>query len=71
MTKKVFTIGAHRSIPEAATMMRTHFVHHLVVVDVANEVVGVGRAPSTCSRTCSTSIESAGPDLRGSSQAWG
>lgn len=41
MTKKVFTIGAHQSIPEAATMMRTHFVHHLVVVDVANEVVGV------------------------------
>ncbi len=41
MTTKVFTIGGHQSVPEAANMMRTHFVHHLVVVDLANEVVGV------------------------------
>jgi CBS domain-containing protein len=41
MTSKVITIGGHQSVYEAATMMKSNFIHHLVVVDPANEVVGV------------------------------
>ena len=41
MTSKVIAIGVDDSISEAAILMRTNFVHHLVVVDAANEVVGI------------------------------
>lgn len=41
MTRKVITVGAHESVEEAALLMRLNFIHHLVVVNDADEVVGV------------------------------
>lgn len=41
MTPKVITVGPHESIEEAAMLMRLNFIHHLVVVNEADEVVGV------------------------------
>ncbi len=41
MTSKVLTIGPDRFPSEAATEMRTNFVHHLVVIDDKAEIVGV------------------------------
>ncbi len=41
MTPKVITIGLHDTVEEAAVLMRLNFIHHLVVVNDADEVVGV------------------------------
>ena len=41
MTAKVITVGPHETTHEAAELMRTNFVHHLVVVDEVGEVAGV------------------------------
>jgi CBS domain-containing protein len=41
MTTKVRTIGSHELVSEAATTMCTNFIHHLVVVDRSNHLVGV------------------------------
>lgn len=41
MTSKVETIGAHQMVEEAAAVMQTNFIHHLVVVDDGNHTVGV------------------------------
>jgi len=41
MTSKVITIGAHETSHEAAKLMQTNFIHHLVVVEESGEVVGV------------------------------
>ncbi len=41
MTSKVISVGVDDAITEAATLMRTNYVHHLVVVDEENAVVGI------------------------------
>lgn len=41
MSSKVIKIGAHNDVIEAAKTMQTEFVHHLVVVNEANKIVGV------------------------------
>ena len=40
MTDGVTTIGADESLPEAASLMRNAYIHHLVVID-GDEMVGV------------------------------
>lgn len=41
MTCDVITIGAHQSVYEAASTMQSNFIHHLVVTNADDEVVGV------------------------------
>ncbi|MDH3754562.1 MAG: CBS domain-containing protein, partial [Acidimicrobiia bacterium] len=41
MTDRIEMIGPHASLQEAAIAMRENFIHHLVVVDEAMNVVGV------------------------------
>ena len=41
MTTKVETIGSHQHASEAAAAMTSNFIHHLVVVDEENHLVGV------------------------------
>ena len=41
MTTKVETIGSHQHASEAAATMTSNFIHHLVVVDEENHLVGV------------------------------
>lgn len=41
MTTKVVQVGEAETIPEAAALMRSNFIHHLVVVDEAGGVIGV------------------------------
>ena len=41
MSPGVTTIGCDESLPEAAAVMRDSFIHHLVVVDQHDEMVGV------------------------------
>ena len=40
MTTNVRTIGSHQEVEEAAVMMQTNFIHHLVVVDDSNHTIG-------------------------------
>ena len=41
MTTKVKSIGSHQHVSEAASIMCGNFIHHLVVVDDAHQLVGV------------------------------
>ena len=41
MTTKVETIGSHQHASEAAATMTSNYIHHLVVVDEENHLVGV------------------------------
>ena len=41
MTDHVFTIGPSASVNEAAETMRDNFVHHLIVVDPEQTVIGI------------------------------
>jgi signal-transduction protein with cAMP-binding, CBS, and nucleotidyltransferase domain len=41
MTSNVITIGSHQNVYEAAVIMQCNFIHHLVVINEENEVLGV------------------------------
>lgn len=41
MTDKVVTIGPAEPIPQAAAVMQTNWVHHLVVTDDGGHAVGI------------------------------
>ena len=41
MTSNVITISSHQSVYEAAVIMQTNFIHHLVVINEEHEVLGV------------------------------
>jgi len=41
MTSNVITIGSHQSVYEAAVIMQSNYIHHLVVINEENEVLGV------------------------------
>jgi CBS domain-containing protein len=41
MTEQVITIGAHQSASEAAAIMRSNFIHHLIVVNETAETIGI------------------------------
>ena len=41
MTSNVITISSHQSVYEAAVIMQSNFIHHLVVTNEEHEVLGV------------------------------